>query len=432
MIKYCFLLLCCFSFLKIDAQIEQRTSSDVECISGLKIHKFRTHDRGAAQKKDWKVVVGRTIDYKAKGGSDPIWNWWLGSGECITLDTFWKLETQSTFKSKGKDIFISNASMPTNNSDFGETNGSIKVFNGSQESCIDKNDSIAMVEIYYEKDANTNPDGTVPNWYYYWKDAYGPITSPGLPFFTFTNEDSTEVILDTTLNEVTFELIYQDTGVYAVNLPLTPNTQYVYGTTPAGLGWYDHADMRNVYNSSESCIPIGARKVMVGYKNIDFIINIGKICGYQLETYDWNIIDKFLIPATKKKKIGVEAFVGTIIHELEHWKIKERLWSTGYDSADDCDQDGYPDSWESSDTIAMEHGFLVGTDDTYSSAYRINLTANTIVPKDPNSTMPLPAGTTYEEMVCRICAHNKDTSILNSKDWSFDPQKTYQGKQWKK
>ena len=116
---------------------------------------------------------------------------------------------------------------------------------------------------------------------------------------------------------------------------------------------------------------------------------------------------------------GIEGFVSALNHEVEHWKLKEDLWKTGgYDTADDCDKDGYPDSWEMFDPIAINYGFDPKVKDVYNSGYDLKNLKNFGAP------------TWYEETKCSICQTTKNNIIINDLDWSYDKTGEYQGKQW--
>lgn len=396
--------------VKMNAQVLESILSGVECNSSFHIHKFE-------YKKKWKVVVDEEIDYTAKpDNGSGNWNWQLGSNGCSSFMPFWTLQSLNGnfLAKKNKGVKITN--MPTSNSDFGETNGLVKVNNSTESSCQKADGSEAKVKVFFKKDDMNNPNGTVPNWFYYWSNAYGSVGSNGLKFFT-VDPNTGGVTLGSHSNPVSFNLVFRNDGNYKWVVPAPGTTvNIIYGSTNAGQNWFDFAQMTTVPNSGNVCYPLNFRKVLTGYGNIDFTINIGEGCGYELNAtlHDLNT-GAYLGSANYT---GIEGYVSTLYHELEHWNLKVDLWPNGYDTADDCDKDGYPDSWEANDPLAIVYGFDPSKLDKYNSNYNVlNLQTSG-------------AATWYEEVKCRVCQSAKNFKILNNFDWSFDKTGNYQGKNW--
>lgn len=87
------IFLCIFSFQTgFSQELQSVTTAQDNCFATPKIIKFRIEDRGTASSINWKVVVGRTINYKASKGSSAPWS--LGSGDCTIGNpfiSFWDL-----------------------------------------------------------------------------------------------------------------------------------------------------------------------------------------------------------------------------------------------------------------------------------------------------------------------------------------------------
>jgi hypothetical protein len=66
---------------------------------------------------------------------------------------------------KGKKVTITYKGLPKNNGDFGPT--TITATLPGEGSC-DEITSSAQVRLFFPRDADNNPDGTEPNWFYYW------------------------------------------------------------------------------------------------------------------------------------------------------------------------------------------------------------------------------------------------------------------------
>jgi hypothetical protein len=66
---------------------------------------------------------------------------------------------------KGKKMTITYKGLPKNNSDFGPT--AITATLPGEGSC-DEITSSAQVKLFFPRDESNNPDGNVPNWFYYW------------------------------------------------------------------------------------------------------------------------------------------------------------------------------------------------------------------------------------------------------------------------
>ena len=271
--------------------------------------------------KNDKVVVGLDADYQAIASSDcTSWEWIMPDG--WPSDWWHPAPVSPATWDRSGTSSIPTSDLPDDSDwdEMGDENGHIYV------TCEDGDDNshssdYKLLEVFFRKDGIGNPDGTDPNWFYYWKEfvAWGLIE----------------------------DLDYN-----------------------AGLGAYGDTDVENA-----SCI-------------------VGPLAGgFNDET----------------GHRGIHTFYETLAHESEHIAIWQEMWPNGYIAAQDSEPDAYNDTWE---VAHAANGFVVGVDDTY------------------NAGPPPSVGHTYEETRCRAVEHAVNETIYDSKDWSFDPARVNQGKQW--
>lgn len=87
----------------------------------------------------------------------------------------------------------------------------MKVSNDFAHSCKDSKSNDAKVQVF-QKDSTNNPDGTVPNWFYYWKNEAlknNMHLSDGIKFFIPNPNDNSGVNGSWTPNRnvVTFDFL---------------------------------------------------------------------------------------------------------------------------------------------------------------------------------------------------------------------------------
>lgn len=392
---------------KINSQnFMPKNITGLECTSSLHIVDFES-----GKKK--KVVVNKEIDYRAKpDNGDPTWNWQLGSGNCSTFAPFWTIQplNSSFMAKKNKGAKITN--MPLNNSDFGETNGQVRVNNSTETSCLDSKGHDYKVKVFFEKDATNNPDGTVPNWFYYWGQIpliQSYLSNPA----GFKLYDRPKCKFNNNNSPVNLSLVYA-----GVKYPFNSSGNSTFGNCNFNVKNMPKEDLFSFI--PPSCIPMGSNhdEAIVSYGN-NQIIEIGEGCGF-----------------TKAKDIcnlnlgnteGIHVFYSTVVHEVEHAVIESEVWSYtnssapsvdgGYLLSYDMDKDGYKDIWEQ--FVGFAFGFATGTDDSYSSTYASCFCSGTCS-----------KGSMYEETRCRNKEQSLNLSQIDLFDWSFDPSNTVQGKQW--
>jgi len=139
--------------------------------------------RDNATSKDWKVVVNKNIAYNAIASSDCTnWEWDMADGVPDCWNPTGGDEKVST--TGPSPMVIPNSDLPSagNWDHFGKAYGTIKVFCEDGEGNNHTFYSTSMytsdfpagwgtkkAEVFFEKSATTNPGGSTPNWYYYWK-----------------------------------------------------------------------------------------------------------------------------------------------------------------------------------------------------------------------------------------------------------------------
>jgi hypothetical protein len=403
---------------------QQATPLDeiLNCLNSLHITKFEGN-------KTWKAVVGIPVTYESKPrikNPDPNlkWNWEIGEGSCSNFTSFWTVASLNGDFERARRRGLNITSMPTSNEDFGDKNGLIKVSNSinnipNEESCVDKNGNEAKVKVFFEKDAMNNPDGTVPNWFYYWSQIS---------------------LIQDMLNSVSGFVMYdrpkcqfeQNTTPVRLNLEYA-GSQFPYnpsGSDTLGTNLFNVANMakEDLYSATPpSCIPITAPVdlAIVSYGNAEKI-QIGEGCGFQKL--------KDVCNPSGVVIEGIHAFYSTVAHEVEHARITSEVWSfthpnepnveAGYLWSYDEDLDGYKDIWEELSADGMTYGFnsdpsTGGGADKYDPNYLHCFCSGTCS-----------AGTQYEETRCRNVEQSLNLNAINAFDWSFDPTNTHQGKQW--
>lgn len=411
----------CLSIIQVNAQ-EKRGSGTPDCVTGLEIHRFRVEDVGngtppsiaSPRRENRKVVVGRTIGYRARPGSGTVWDWDLGSGSCTSFTDYWNLQSNSSFSDRDNDAIIPNSSLPASNDDFGDTNGLVKVSNGTEESCVGRDGNTFEVEVFFEKDATTNPGGSDPNWFFYWKqsqEVQNLLTIPGIHLYDMSSCD-----FNSSPTSVTLDIVYD------ASLAYNPGGNTTYGYSLFNTFNMDKEDPFIGPNNPKNCITINdpSQLVIVGYDD-SAEINIGEGCGHRKLSQACN-------PSSPNHE-GIHTFYTTVIHEVEHALITCEVWNfthpsdpsikAGYNSLWDSDNDGYKDIWEQYSSEAIQYGFTVGTDDSYDGNYANCFCAGTCS-----------VGTMFEETRCRMQESMANPNAINDSDWSFDPTNDIQGKQW--
>jgi hypothetical protein len=322
------------------------------------------------------------------------------------VNSFW--EFQSPLNSYSGTGIIPTAKLPPNNADFGPTHGHIEAkatLNGELK--IDLSDPDQIVKVFFNKD-EIHPVSGDPNWFRYWKDINLPelinyLTIPSIPVFDF---ETCAFVPQSPPYNNTIKL----TLLYDALLPYDPITMT--GTLGA-----------NNFFSISTVPAVGCPdfdKVITQFYIDDYTIKLGPGCSQA----DANLND----PASPYR--GIHTFYRTVAHEAEHARIEAEVWSTGYASNWDMDNDGYRDEWEQMINDNLPPGacyqFSMGTPGSENDIYQSNYE-----PLDLGKCPPLyNAGTEYEEWRCRNVADNVQLEEIDEFDWSFDPNGINQGKQW--
>ena len=199
----------------------------------------------------------------------------------------------------------------------------------------------------------TNPDGTVPNWFYYWKELIALMEPPNMKIWIYVRENDNDG--DPSTGPLGWELKNVETNVIFnpdhEDLALDPET----GTSKA-VGFTNQKKIKHAYFG-------GTIKALVDYNPV---INIGQLASEVVaDKYDPNCgadhpdgycdyKNSFL--AMKNVYEGIHAFVTTIEHEFQHVKLFCDKWGSTKlivhpdpSISTDYDEDFYPDSWEELD-----------------------------------------------------------------------------------
>ena len=311
--------------------------------------------------------------------------------------------------------------MPSENQDFGPTNGLVKVSTENESTCskiTNSQSSPVIIEVFFEKDKNSNPGGTVPNWFYYWKQSpkiKEQLLVPGISLYDINSCSYLE-----SAGDVELSLNYDE----GLAFDPTPGVFNVYGQCLFNVANMDKEDL---YPDCPESIP--NELVVVNYGSAA-TINISEACGFK----------KNKISCTTGSGVheGIHVFYTTVAHEAEHARIESEVWNYttasspaitgGYSSAWDLDKDGYKDIWEENDQGAIDYEFETSTGtnaDAYTGDYGGGVNSNCDYCNGDCSP-----GTMYEEDRCRAYEGTIDVDSIDPDDWSFDPINDVQGKQW--
>ncbi len=388
-----------YTSIIVNAQHKGETSNkqlsldNVDC-AGCEIEKFQItkSDAGAGHKKRInKVVTGKEFDYQAKNIESPDIEWKLGAAPTWAISptnpTTWHLNT-SKKRSKGKGI-VDNTIMPTSNSDFGTTHGHVKLIDANTSDILCEEFDI---QVFFSKDEMNANDPSVPNWFYYWSQLLAYNSSP-LPIY------NNSMPSNPTFETVPINFVYRNDPPFNWN--------------PAGSMNYGKTEFWPQMIPIDFSDPSGPRYAVSYDINMNLGEGCSKICGHDLlVTIDplGNIIS---ITATSGTgDTGIDCFNQVFYHEYEHIVIYTENWSKGYTTGLGWDTDGdlYSDQFEMDHSM---YGFMIGVDDSY------DLGTGS-------------AGWDYEENRCRNVEDNLPISLfISDKDWSFDKDNEYQGKNWK-
>jgi hypothetical protein len=132
--------------------------------------------------RDWRVVVGLDAEYEATASGDCTdWEWIMPDG----VPDMWHPEpSKAASWSQSGTMFLHNSDLPVASDwdHMGDSYGNIYV------TCADgdgnsHSSEYSLLEVFFEEDPMHNPDGTSPNWFYYWK----PALYPGVQNVTYSS-----------------------------------------------------------------------------------------------------------------------------------------------------------------------------------------------------------------------------------------------------
>lgn len=367
---------------------------DVSCIPAkLDIIIFRDAVDGASGKTANQVVVGRDIFYQGKPGRATNWQWKFNSM------TKWTSFSGTGKSGRGQ---IATIDLPTNNADFGDTHGEVKVsasLNGippllSTDPC----EGWKAKVFFLKDDMNHGP----PNWFYYWKQVPPVVAALQVPGIKLYN---TQTCAFERAIPITLKIEYDLSSTYT---PGGTNTNGSNRLNSSSIGKTD------LYGTPCDGAIGSAGTSYMGIHGVANTIVIKKGAGYAKPRMAIGTASAMVLE-------GVHNFYSTVAHEAEHAKIFCEVWANGYSPSFDRDNDGYRDSWEAtSKTIAGM---------TY--MFNSNNTADKYVTYQGNPLIHPSVGVRYEEARAIYTEANLSLSAVDNFDWSFDPSNTHQGKQWK-
>jgi len=126
---------------------------------------------------EWKVVVGKPIQFKAIASTDCTnWKWDMQDGFPDT----WNPEGGNA--RAAATMVIPNSDLPSDShwNYFGDTYGTVDVFcedgEGNNHHFYSTTDGGKKAKVFFDRTATTHPGGVSPNWYYYWSAAMGVTT----------------------------------------------------------------------------------------------------------------------------------------------------------------------------------------------------------------------------------------------------------------
>jgi hypothetical protein len=392
-----------------------------------KITKFNLRNKGSATKKPWKVVIGRETEYEISTlDKSDSWIWKEGDNDCSSFIDFWKLESTNISKkytaksnqSKNLEAIIPNSILKDRkitNLDFGYSH---KDVNASLNSDCYEADSI--VNVFFEKDAYTNPDGndSIPNWFYYWSQIdtiQKLLTIPGIHLFetatcTFTKH----------------------------TIPLKLKLQFgggPKGDVPGATVTFGYSNFNMPIASNVDACPINIKTALTSNYAVSYVpdlkIVLNNACGYFQPASVCN--------PDSATRYGIHGFYSTFIHEREHAIITCEVWNfitplqpyvyPTYSSEWDEDGDGYKDIWETAHK--SDYFTLNEPKDRYSGDYTKGCLCENLDKKPPN-TPDCTVGSRYEELRVRSKSLHANMKVMDKYDWSFDFTNKIQGKQWEK
>ncbi|NOT36297.1 MAG: hypothetical protein HOP11_02840 [Saprospiraceae bacterium] len=338
-------------------------------------------------------------------GQPPFNNmtWKLGGGGS---DNYWDLKPliPNIWAQKGK-AFIPANKLPTNNNDFGDTYGVVKLERGTDVvlSTDPAPNPTKTMKVFFRRYDNNIHDNSVPNWFYYWKNA---ALSKGL--------NNTEPILLATINPFPQVGFTWNSTKSSATIPIefsnTGDFQYPTSKNTISAGAHSHVVTIVTEGTGLKTTDNRWQRVGIDHDNTRKII-IGNVNGYTKSELQPPIGGGLV------NIDAIEAFTSTLLHEMYHTNVYYLLWPNGYDNEYDMDDDYFPDTFEiSNKSYGFDEKIKAGI---YNDKYKfLNLSGENVRTK-------------YEEEECRKKSY-KDKHILNDYDWSYDPSKKIEGYQWKK
>jgi len=411
-------------------------TSTFSCAPYVEIDKFRDK----ATNRNWKVIVGKKIKFKANPKDQEPYNWKLGHIMGDNVISYWPLDDNGTAPivtstDRSGIFYIPNANLPMDNSHFGETHGTAEVrIAGNPDELFNRR----QVEIFYEKDDNNHNNPAQKNWFFYWSQliqnrlngityqAYVPADDPDMD--PLTGDDGWE------LRNITVNVLYT---------PTAP------GLTLNNYGFSNKLGSTQINLAGFQASTAGDGTQLQTLTNVVANISLGdlcsRVCGQKYITCADPPTSTTSCPYGGSMDVednqnqistGIHCFLRVLEHELEHVRIFGELWTNyRYISANnnhdtDGDNDRYPDAWEDLGPPQDIYDFnSMDITDRYGHPG-----TTPYLPTDyPGVTAGASSGSNYEEIRCRMHEYGVNKTVLDGSDWSHTGESfhsAFQGKQW--
>jgi hypothetical protein len=380
-------------------------AESLECVvASVRIHYFWDKE----ERKAWKIVAGRPVQYFAKKGDDSeSFSWTLthvGANHTYQLQP---IEPATL----GRQGTLEIENLWNENKYFGPVNVALDNGVGGKD--------VQDGSIYFVKNAS-NPLTGNPNWFEFWQD--NTIVRALLQSIPNQQVFNTQTCKFEAEPGIAKAYLKYETFLFQKNGECEPI--YVHQSVGKGTPF-----CQDLYNEP----------TRVNIRPTEYQIRMGS--NTSKSKHAWNRDPSTLIE-------GVHAFYSTLVHEIEHANIYYESWKNGFDESKDRDEDNYRDDWESLANLEMKNSSFHpkpfirfnGVKDDDNENVEITLLndshqENYITHLLFQNPAWYSAGTEYEEWRCLKKEYElyHQLDIINPYDWSYDPTKkphTIQGKQW--
>jgi hypothetical protein len=386
-------------------------AESLECVvEPIRIEFFRDKE----ERKAWKIVAGRPVQYFAKKGDDSeSFSWILTHVGANCTYQLQPIEPATLGRQGTLEIEI----LWNENKFFGPVE--VKVNNGAGGE--DEKDA----HLFFIKEA-VNPVTNNPNWFDFWQDnVVIGFMKNSIPKIKTYNINTCQ--WENNTGYLSVPLAYDQTLHYEEDYSETAES--IRGTYGAHRAF--HSGNIEIGVTSENNFCSDESTMIVNQHQPEILIWLGS--GASKKKGAWRRSDKTLV--------GIHTYYSTLIHEFEHARIFWENWNNGFINILDADRDKYRDGWEKIANSEMDASNL-----SIKPYARFNsvLDEDAYQRYDPDRLFENPpkhsAGTEYEEWKARQAEYEIFSVLhyINPFDWSYDPppgneenpKMRNQGKQW--